>query len=82
MVDGFHVSSDAQLNHELQAELGSLRGGVVAAAERLSIPERFTFEPHPDRPAMILKDKQTKRTSVVRLCHYLGVRETLADLFG
>lgn len=75
------TSQDADLNPDLAEELSSLRGGMAGAAERVEVPDRFTFEPHPDRAAMILTDTETGKTTTVALCGYSDVRKALADLF-
>lgn len=76
------ISGDERLNPALAAQVGSLRGGMVEAAERFALPARFSAVPHPDRPAMVLVDEQTGRSTIVSLYAYGAVRETLTALFG
>lgn len=76
------ISGDAGLNPELASEVGSLRGGMVAAAERFAMPERFSATPHPDRPAMIVVDGQTGRSTTISLYAYGSFRQGLTELLG
>ena len=76
------IASDAELNPALADEIGSLRGVMADAAERQAMPSRFTAEPHPERPAMIITDQETGREASVGLYAYSAVREALSDLFG
>ena len=75
------VSSDNRLNPALAAEVGGLRGGMLAAAEARPLPARFSAVPHPDRPAMVVVDEQTGRSTTVGLFAYGALREALTDLF-
>ena len=76
------TSADARLNPELASQLGSLRGGMVEAAERQGMPTRFSAVPHPDSPAMVIVDEETGRSTTVGLHAYGAARRMLGDLFG
>ena len=78
----FNVSADTQHGAEAAAELGRMRGGMVGAAEKKSLPERFMTVEHAHRPAVIIHDTETGRSSTVSLCDYYGARKLLGDLFG
>lgn len=82
MVQPLYVSTDKKSNPRLAAELASVRGGMLAAAERQGMPSRFDAVPHPDRPAMIITDIETGRSTIVAMCNYGGVRAALSDLLG
>ena len=78
---GLRISGDDALNPTLAAELGGLRGGMLAAAEARPLPARFSAVPHPDRAAMVVVDEQTGRSTTVGLFAYGALREALTDLF-
>jgi len=73
-------SADGLLAPALARQLGSLRGGMVEAAEKAPLPARFSAVPHPDRPAMVVVDELTGRSSTVPLYAYGAVRAALTDL--
>lgn len=76
------VSTDARMNPELKEEVQGLRGSMLGQAEKHEIPERFTVVPHPDRPALIITDSTTGRSTTVPLFAYGAIREALGDLFN
>ncbi len=76
------IPSDDDANPALAGEIQNLRAVMTAEAERAPLPERFAATEHPDRPAYVIRDAETDRTSYVPLYAYAAVRETLADLFG
>lgn len=76
------TSGDARLNPDLALQLAGLRGGMVAAAEREPMPERFSAVPHPDRPAMVIVDENTGRSTTVGLYAYAETRRVLRELFA
>jgi hypothetical protein len=76
------TSGDSRLDPELARQLGSMRGGMVAAAEAQPMPPRFSAVPHPDRPAMVVVDEETGRSTTVGLYAYGATRQALQDLFG
>lgn len=76
------ISSDKQLNPELAAEVQGVRGLFVSAAEKSPLPDRFFVKPHPDRPAVIIRDTETDKEFIVSLCHYQGVRQFITEMFG
>jgi hypothetical protein len=76
------LTEDASMNSRLASEVQGLRGSMADAAESVQIPARFTANAHPDRPAMVITDAQTGRSTTVSLCDYRGVREVLAELFA
>lgn len=80
--NAMRISSDSKKNPALAGELSSLRGDMVAAAEKAPLPERYDARPHPDQPAMIILDHDTGRTTVVPIFAYGAVRQALADLQG
>jgi hypothetical protein len=76
------ISLDQGSHPETSKAIGSLRGGIVGAAERNELPDRFLVESHPHIPAMIIHDLETGRSTQVALFAYGPVREMLNDLFG
>lgn len=82
MPKSHNVSLDNRKNPELKRQMGELRGDMVTAAEARTLPDRFTVEPHPHLPQMIVHDTETGRSSTVPLFAYSNVRTTLNDLFG
>lgn len=80
--DPFNTTNDARYSKAAVAQIGELRGGMVAAAEKFGLPDRFIAERHAHRPAIVLLDQETGRTSVVPLFAYGAVREMLNDLYG
>jgi hypothetical protein len=75
-------TQDKGLHPQLATEVALVRGGMAAAAEEVRVPERFTFEHDPDRPQVILRDRETGRAARISLCDYRGVRAALLALFG
>lgn len=76
------ITTDAGLNPKLANEVQGLRGMMLGAATKNPLPDRFVVEPHASRPAMIITDTVTGKTSTVPLFAYGEVRATLTDLFG
>lgn len=76
------ISTDNKTNPALKEEVQSLRSDMADIANTHPMPGRFIFAPHPDRPAMIITDTSTDRSSTVSLYAYSAVRDTLNDLFG
>lgn len=81
-IEPFNTSMDASHSESGAAILGQMRGSMVAAAESVRLPERFLVTQHAHRPAMIISDLETGRSSTVALCDYRGALELLSDLFG
>ena len=79
---GMSISTDADLTPALASEVGGLRGLIADTALEQPMPDRFTAKPHADRPAMIVTDSETGRSTTVGLYAYRAVRESLQDLFG
>lgn len=73
---------DEDTHPEWQRRIGEMRGGMVGAAERHPMPDRFSAVPDPDSPAMIICDEATGRSHSVGLYAYGAVREALQALFG
>jgi len=76
------IPSDDSMNETLAAEVSGLRGSMAVAACRAALPDRFDAQPHGERPAFVITDRETGRTATVGLYAYGAVRETLAALFG
>lgn len=75
-------SMDAGKSAGLAHLLASGRGLMVDAAERQAMPDRFSAIPHPDRPAMIIVDEQTGRSTTVPLHAYGATRAAITALFA
>lgn len=75
------ISSDEKSNPVLKEEITSLRGGMLAQAEKIELPSRFEVESHKERPRMIIKDKETGKVTEVPIFAYGEVRKALHDLF-
>lgn len=56
--------------------------GMVSAAEKSPIPARFKARSIEGKAQMIVLDTETGKEATVSLCHYIGVRKALTDLFG
>jgi hypothetical protein len=56
--------------------------GIRDAAETTPMPSRFMVKASALPSFVVIVDQQTGRTVEVALCHYRGVREALASLFG
>ncbi|AOG02877.1 hypothetical protein [Bosea sp. RAC05] len=78
----FNISIDTLHSPSAAAELGTMRGSMVGAAEKKALPDRFLTVPHAHRPAVIIHDNETGRSTTVSLCDYHGARKLLGDLFG
>jgi hypothetical protein len=78
----YAVTTDANLNSVLQDQLATLRGRMVGAAEKHSLPKRFRARPHADIPAFIVTDTATGRTTTISLCSYGDIRQALHELFS
>lgn len=76
------IASDARKSPQLREELGSLRGGMVQAAEKRPLPARFTAQASPTRPSYTITDSETGKSATVPLFAYGEVREALASLFS
>lgn len=76
------IDNNSKLNPTLRDELGFLRGGMIRAAERTPMPNRFSAEAHDSRPAVVVTDAHTGRKTTVALCNYQGVRQALNELLG
>jgi hypothetical protein len=76
------INGDELMNDALRNDVQSLRGGMVGAAERHHLPDRFQVIQDVDAPRMIIKDTETGRSTIVPLFAYGNVREALNDLFG
>lgn len=68
-----------KLEPVLAAEITSLRGGMIGAAEQVPLPARFAAEPCGNK--VTITDQNTGRDVVVGLCDYLGARVVLSVLF-
>lgn len=77
-----NCSLDDDRSPEARRIMGEARGQMVAVAESAALPDRFSAVPHPDRPAMIICDEQTGRSTTVGLFAYRAAREALNDLFA
>ena len=75
-------TSDNQMNPQLREQVQGLRGVIANNAHKNPIPERFTCEPLPDRPAVIITDSQTGNKTVCQLFAYGAVRATPPELLG
>lgn len=82
MATRINNSNDAYLSPYAQQAIGEARGNMVDVAESAALPDRFSAIPHPDRPAMIICDETTGRSTTVGLYAYRATREALNDLFG
>jgi len=78
----FNVTMDRKKNPALRQQMGELRGGMIEAAERNHLPERFIESQHPHRPAVRIMDQETGRITTVPLFAYGEVRKALNDLYG
>ena len=76
------ISSDKNCNNVLREEVQGLRGGIKAQAEKHELPAWFEATPHPDRPAMIIEDTMSGKSTIVPLFAYGEVRKVLTDLFA
>lgn len=74
-------AGDEKMNPELRAEVQGLRGSIVTQAEKTPLPSRFTSEPDPGRPAMIITDTASGRSTSVGLCDYFGAIQVLSMFF-
>ena len=75
-------SNDDHLSPQARKLIGTMRGDMVERADGQPMPDRFTAIPHPGRPAMIICDEQSGRSTTVGLYAYRAMREALNDLFG
>jgi len=71
------IKSDREKNPRLAAELAHLRGSINHGAET----RRFKRESHPERPAIIVTDTKTGRTTTVSLYAASATMDALAELF-
>ena len=62
-------------------EVAGLQAAMLAAAEITDLPSRFTVEPQPGQPRLIIRDQVSGRHALVPLFAYGAVREALAALF-
>ena len=76
------VRGDEKFNPALREEIQTLRGGLYTAAEQQPLPSRFTTEPDPNRPAVIITDTTSGRQCTVSLYAYREVRGVLTELFA
>lgn len=75
------ISSDSKLNPVLKEEVTSLRGGMLAQAEKNQLPSRFEVQSHKEFPSMIIRDRKSGNITEVPLFAYGEVRRVLNDLF-
>ena len=76
------ITADSKMHPELKKQVQTLCGGMVGAAEKYHLPERFNAEPDQEKPTFTITDSLTGRSTTVGLCNYGGVRQALHDLFG
>lgn len=62
--------------------IAAVRGGILGAAERFPLTDRFTVVSHPTQPRVIIHDTTTDRIAEVPLFAYGAVRQVLETLFG
>lgn len=75
------ITSDARLNPRLKAEVQTLRGGIVAAANQRPLSKRFVVEAVASAPSMKITDLTTRKSAEVPLFAYGEVRDVLTTLF-
>jgi hypothetical protein len=76
------IIPDASANPALRKQMGTLRGGMVQAANSNPLPERFKVEPVLGAPRMDITDTQTGRKTTVPIFAYGEVRRALNELFS
>lgn len=76
------ITPDSEKSPVLARELGSLRAGMVQAANRHPLPAGFTANPCEDSPAFVLTHEATGRTTQVPLFAWGAVKQALHELLG
>lgn len=77
---GFKVTTDERLNPRLKEEVQSLRGLMWQSLPQIK-SKRFMMSQCPDRPAVIIRDTLTGKTSTeIGLCDLHGAIQVINEL--
>ncbi len=72
------LTSDINLNKDLQQEVQQLRETMLSSASSTQLPARFFVKRHPDKPCMIITDTVTSTSHTVSLYAYSAVIKALS----